>query len=362
MSIGRSSSDGDTERAPARRVLAATILGAAVAALVVCGASAAALAQGASSKVLDACAPQKREISAEAIPAKVEPSRCPIDGRAVVDDGVSAVVPQRGTGIYAEALTTEGAQELLLYRSEDGALSVARAGDDVAREEALSQSASARSEGEAARRIVPRASSPGECADRARKGYTWRVSHYMRWSFNARSTPSELSKSGAANAIRRGGRNVYDSVNRCRMGDRVPSNLIYEGTTTRSVGISTGARCLTTDGKSVVGFGTLPRGYLGATCTSYYSQDGWDRPMASDIRVNKALYRWTNRPFAPSCRGRYDLESTITHERGHTFGLDHVSEQYHGNLTMSPTTEGACQSSERTLGRGDVLGLWNKFR
>lgn len=361
MSSGRSSNDGDAERAASRRVLVTAMIGAALAALVVCGASAAALAQGASSKVLDACAPQKREISAEAIPEKVEASRCPIAGRAVVDNGVSAVPPEPGTGVYAEALTTDGAQELQLYRSIDGTLSIEHVGDEVARDKALARSDLAASEGEAARTITARGA-PGECADRATTAYSWRVSKYLRWSFNARSTPQELSSSGAADAIRRGGRNVYDSLNRCRMGDRVPSRLIYEGTTTRSVGISTNARCEPTDGKSVVGFGTLPRGYLGAQCTSYYAQDGPDRPTASDVRVNKALYGWTNHPQSRSCRGRYDLESTITHERGHTFGLGHVNEDDHGNLTMSPDTNGPCQSSERTLGRGDVLGLWNKFR
>jgi hypothetical protein len=313
-------------------------------------------------QVYAACAPGKAEIRASALPGKVAPGRCPVEGRAFVDTAVSAVAPPPGTGIYAENLTTEGAQELLLFRAKDGTLTVEYAGDDVEGEQASAQDVSSASGRE---ETVARASSgrsSGECADDAYEGWGWRVSHYMRWKFNARSTPSELARSGASKAIRRGGRNVYDTVNRCGMGDKVPSTLIFKGTTSRSVDISTGARCLSSDGESVVGFGTLPSGSLGMTCTSYVPQDGWDKPTASDIRVNKARYRWTTRPQARSCRGSYDLESTITHERGHTFGLGHVSETYHRNLTMSPDTNGPCQSSERTLGRGDVLGLWNKFR
>jgi hypothetical protein len=44
------------------------------------------------------------------------------------------------------------------------------------------------------------------------------------------------------------------------------------------------------------------------------------------------------------------------HELGHVFGLNHVSELEHGALTMAPKIM-SCQSSEVTLGLGDVKGL-----
>ncbi len=59
--------------------------------------------------------------------------------------------------------------------------------------------------------------------------------------------------------------------------------------------------------------------------------------------------------------GRYDVESTMTHERGHTFGLGDVSEASHPNLTMSSKSNGPCQTSERTLGKGDAIGLNRKY-
>jgi hypothetical protein len=77
--------------------------------------------------------------------------------------------------------------------------------------------------------------------------------------------------------------------------------------------------------------------------------------------IDKAHHNWTTRPKARSCKGKYDVESTVAHERGHTFGLGHVPESGHGNLTMSDRSNGPCQLSERSLGRGDVRGLGEKY-
>jgi hypothetical protein len=41
---------------------------------------------------------------------------------------------------------------------------------------------------------------------------------------------------------------------------------------------------------------------------------------------------------------------------GHAFGLGHVGERRHGELTMS-TTGPLCDNEEASLGLGDVLGL-----
>jgi len=145
------------------------------------------------------------------------------------------------------------------------------------------------------------------------------------------------------------------------MTDVVPAHLIYEGSEAHGVNIGTSANCAGSDNRSVIGFGTLPSNYTAFTCVTFAIQSGYDRPTESDTRINKKNYTWTTRPEISSCRRRYDLESTVTHERGHTFGLGHVSELKHGNLTMSSTSNGACQLSERTLGRGDVFGLANKY-
>jgi predicted Zn-dependent protease len=87
--------------------------------------------------------------------------------------------------------------------------------------------------------------------------------------------------------------------------------------------------------------------------TCWWTYNG--RVVESDVKLNKAYYRWyINRPYG--CYRKWSIEAAATHEFGHVFGMGHVSEGYHGALTMSPIIK-ACQSSETTLGLGDVVGL-----
>jgi hypothetical protein len=61
-----------------------------------------------------------------------------------------------------------------------------------------------------------------------------------------------------------------------------------------------------------------------------------------------------------TCGGRYVIRAVQAHERGHTFGLEHVAESTHGNLTMSEQI-GSCSDQEFWLGRGDVLGMRARY-
>ena len=298
-------------------------------------------------RVLEACAPGQETIDARALPAAVvSPERCPIAGREIRDGGVGSDVPPAGESVHAEVLTKTGAEELEIGRREDGAVELGSVGEDA----------------EAPGGNLARSGSPGECSDPEYTDGERRVPEDspLRYKINRRSTPSELGDGDAVDAIRRAGTRVADTESKCRLGDRVPAGLVYEGKTRQDASVD-GLSCEANDGSSVVAFGDLPSGILTVTCNWGVSRPGYDDTVASDIEINKQDVRWTTNPRPRSCRGMYDLEGVMTHERGHTFGLGHVSETGHGNLTMSTNINGVCQKAERSLGRGDVLGLGGKY-
>jgi hypothetical protein len=192
--------------------------------------------------------------------------------------------------------------------------------------------------------------SPAPCSDRARQllGFKWNQT--LRWSFNASTTPSGLSRDSVELVLRRSTNNITRSRNDCSISDEVSAANSYAGRTDRRANVGSDGACGSPDGTNVVSFGSLPTGVLAVTCT-WFNTSG---AVESDVRLTTSSRWYTSRPSG--CTSRFSLESVMTHERGHSFGLGHVSERDHGRLTMS-TKIGPCDDSARTLGRGDVIGL-----
>lgn len=301
-----------------------------------------------------ACAPGEREISATALPEDADAGECRADGRPIVDGAVGALLPSPGKGVYVEALTTRGTQELEIQHLPNGDIEL----DHVGREPAVEGSAD---DGQAATLSRAGTRAPSECADRGYSGNDMRVDGGLAYRINWRTTPYEISRVSAIGAIRRAGSSVANTVNNCKMGDRVPAGMAYKGYSATNASVSSTGSCLRNDRLSVVSFGTLRAGVLAVTCNYFSVDPGFNSVGTSDVKINSKNFRWTTNPGSGSCKGAYDLQAVMTHERGHTFGLGHVPERSHPNLTMGPRINGPCQGSERSLGRGDVLGLDRKY-
>jgi len=303
-------------------------------------------------RVLEACEPGKPEIDARALPAVVEPGECPTGGRSISDGAVSSVVPPPGRTVYAEVLTTSGAQELSVRRLPDGAIELDHVGEASPGDEPEASAGSGSS------RAVDREG----CYSSAYANLDYKVVDQITYNFNASTTPRSLSRREAGNGIQKAARNVFDTRNGCRMGDRVPVSAKYAGQTGAAAQVGDDL-CGLNDGRSVVAFGDLRSGLLAATCTLSEDRPNYeyDEVLSADIKINRADFRWTTNPGSRSCSRAHDVESVMTHEWGHVFGLGHAPESGGRNLTMSPTLNGPCQAAERSLGRGDVLGLDGKY-
>lgn len=125
---------------------------------------------------------------------------------------------------------------------------------------------------------------------------------------------------------------------------------------------------ITHDGISQIEFGQLDT--PGAECSWTESvANGPDKIVESDIRIRHHLNfiggsqeEWyTGNKVPDKCKTNPnfgDLEGIVTHERGHSMGLDDVYNHGdgHPNLTMGGA-DISCSKQARSLGKGDVLGL-----
>lgn len=265
-------------------------------------------------------------------------------GELVELGDIAAVAPAPGTSVWSETLYADGTtRQFKLHTAPTGEVVLEEMGDHpLLHNPELA--------------ALP----PGEtmatdpCADDAYILEGWRWDSKLRWYFHAGSTPDELTADAAEAAIKAGTANITGSANSCGLADEVGATHEYLGRKSKSANISSAGNCLAKDGDNLVSFGDLPGGVLATACV-WYGGDGVAKE--GDIQLNKADFSWTTTPGSGACSQRWSVKAVMTHERGHTFGLDHVSEATHGKLTMSPTIDGPCQDSESTLGAGDVAGL-----
>jgi hypothetical protein len=233
-----------------------------------------------------------------------------------------------------------GGQRVLGIQSGlDGSVTVYRQG-------ALTGRGAAATAGSVARAARPLSA----CSDNyySLTGSSW--SSTYDWYFKSSSTPSEITSSDAINALRAAVVNITHADNDCGLSDNVSATAHYEGVTSKSANIGSGSTCNSSDGTNVVDFGNLAATDLGFVCWWTSGK----KTVGSDMRLNSREYTWAVN--LDGCVAKYSVQDVATHEFGHTYGLNDVSETLHPALTMSVVML-PCQNAETTLGLGDVKGL-----
>lgn len=260
------------------------------------------------------------------------------DARVAVGD-IGVVVPARGETVSVQVHRADGTStELVLQRASDGTARVVDLG------------------------ALPTVDAlPKKCADKAFSLQAFKWTSSYAWSFRAASTPKGYDATAVEGALRRAADDITGSRNACGLADQVSATSAYKGRTALSPNIvssKTSVTCGKRDGSNVVAFGALPQPYLGLTCSWW---DGNGVALEADVKLNAAYHAWFAGASVPAgCSSRYSVEATMTHEFGHVFGLGHVSEAAHGELTMS-TKLSPCTVGPARLGLGDVLGLRAKY-
>lgn len=269
-------------------------------------------------------------------------------GDVIEDGSASATVQPPGETVTADVLLVDGSETLTVGTEEDGDVFVEDCGPDEA--DAIPPALDARRKGPFAT-----ISSPAECTDTAWNiaGYRWYWTY--GWYFKEDTTPAGLSATNVTNALVEGTQSMTSVRNTCGMADNVPATQRYDGNTTTWANIDTNG-CLATDWVSETDFAGGPAGVLARTCT-WQNEPG--TAGQSDARFNDTLFDWMP-DGSGTCGGRYVIRAVQAHERGHTFGVEHVAESTHGNLTMSEQI-GPCSDQEFWLGRGDVLGMRARY-
>ncbi|WP_345685896.1 matrixin family metalloprotease [Streptomyces coeruleoprunus] len=180
--------------------------------------------------------------------------------------------------------------------------------------------------------------------------------HTYTWYVGDGGMPGGLTQAQAYAAFADAIDNITKTYNDCGISDTVDAKSSYAGTSTYEADINASSQCTPRDEQNTWDAGDLAAGHLAVTCS--WTVDGTTSNLRelveADVRYNTTDNNFTNSPSS-SCVNLYDIRAVGTHEAGHVFGMDHVSAA-HPDLTMSPSIN-ACDTSDRTLGRGDYLTL-----
>lgn len=258
-------------------------------------------------------------------------------GDVVTVNGISVTAPLTAGAVALIVDRADGSsQTLLVTTDESGKVTVSDGSDGVAP-------------------AAPAGGSPPKCDDPAYSlinGASWPGGTYS-WHFRKSTTPNEMTKRQATKQLKKAASNMSEAKNGCGLANQHNAANNYQGSTNQASDVTSVPSCVANpQPQNVTEFGPMGGGgILAATCV--YTSGG--NITDADVKINTNFEWWEG---SGGCSGAtYGLQGVQTHEYGHAFGVGHVSEADHGNLTMSTNINGTCSNFEASLGRGDVFAM-----
>jgi len=304
----------------------------------------------AAAKPLPAICTTSGPISARSAPAKISLRSCPIQGRLLVLKlsngklGPGLHIPGPGQGTGGSELTTHGEYDL-------SAVNVR--GWVTIRWSVPAKPAHA---------ATPAATDPA-CSENA---YNWEGPFWANtgtptdaWYYNE-STASRagLTVSATESDIRQANTNLTRGINNCGWSEGAFGvRGAFQGNTSKYANINSASACTSNfpDGQNTVSWGSFDSNHSGAlayTCYNWHT-DANGYPVMTEADTYLGSNRNIVDTFPANCSNRYDLQSVMTHEWGHAYGMAHESSG--GDEVMYPY-ESPCHL-RRHLGGGDYSGM-----
>ena len=199
---------------------------------------------------------------------------------------------------------------------------------------------------------------PDPCEDSGYQLLTYPMNSQETFNIKTSSFPSYVNQTSTRDAILAGIRAWPQQFNDCGMSDLADATAVDGGGTTAGSAAGAGGCSQTNhDDVSVASFGAAPAGVVAFVCRHIKYQAIGNIVDGADMRLSDA-YLWTNQPDSPDCV-EIDIQSIVTHEAGHVWGLADLNPNSHPRLTMRGSGVDAvtCRAMLRTLGKGDVLGM-----